>query len=282
MITDVLVGGGTMWGVSGPAFLGWYLAVTATLVLAVGSAGHRSSPEPCGVLTLHGPTDPYLAASLNGGGELALLSAVVSLHGTRRLRAERHSLLRIDGAAEQPTPALERAVLTELAGARSLGQLARARHIQVELEQLRGQLIRHGLLLGDGQRARMRYLSYVVLVVLLVGVARLVGELIDGGLFTGLLLCVLSLGVVATVLMINAPTRTARGRQAASMLRTKYGYLDPATRPDWDAHGPTGAALAVAVFGFAALRAANPGLADEVVEAGAGLVGAGTDRGGPR
>ena len=71
---------GETWGISGPAFLAGYLALAAVVWVATTRARRRLAdgrdrPGP-------GPAHPHDLAFLNGGAELAVTSALTSMHLT--------------------------------------------------------------------------------------------------------------------------------------------------------------------------------------------------------
>lgn len=71
-------------------------------------------------------------------------------------------------------------------------------------------------------------------------------------------------GTAAAALAVVGPGRTRSGNRLLDRLRAEQHELAPAMSPDWTVHGPQGAALAVGVFGTAAVWASAPALAAEL------------------
>jgi hypothetical protein len=90
---------------------------------------------------------------------------------------------------------------------------------------------------------------------------------------------------VAVVQLVRAPRRSRYGDRALGALRAEHRALAPEREPDWEEHGPAGAALGVGLYGTGALAASAPGFAQEIAPreaeaGGAGIAGLAVSGGG--
>ncbi|MGH8898893.1 MAG: TIGR04222 domain-containing membrane protein [Egibacteraceae bacterium] len=216
------------WGISGPTFLviyGGLLAVT-TMVVLIGRRRRLAVPgEPAGQPAL----DTYDLAILNGGDELAVVTALANLREAGVVTVEEGQL-----KATQPLPrgahpveqgvyqALDEASSTRL---RSVQALA-ARH--PALMAVRERLVHHGLLNLSSQTRSVRRLALWFLPVLTLGIARLAAGIANGKP-VGYLLVLLALTVVLSLWAAGRPARqTPSGRRLLEQAH-KAGALDGLT-----------------------------------------------------
>lgn len=155
----------------------------------------------------------------------------------------------IHGAAARPVPRRTLPAEPRVAGA---------------LNEIRDRLERAGLLLTADQRRSYRRPAFLMLLVLVLGVARLVAGVANGRPVGFLLFGLLVVAVMSVILLVRIPVRTAAGDVALAAQRSRHTALSPAMRPDWGTVGAGAAALSVGVFGVGALMAAEPAFAEEL------------------
>lgn len=273
------------WGITGSTFLRAYLLV-AVMVGAAGICMRRSLAEPGATRPIDDITiRPHDVAYLAGGSELAVWSALCAMHLRGTLTAA-DGTVRAIGRLDAAVDALEKAIHATAGFAVGRRRLMFHRSVRPALAAIEERLVAGGFLLSDHQRRRIRRVGFWMLGVAVLGLLRLLGDIAEAR-SVGLLVAVLLL-VTATAMaqLTMAPRRTRRGGRALAALRAEHRALAPEREPDWTAHGPTGAALGIGLFGTGALAAVAPGFARDVAPerpAGhrAGLaVGGGGDGGG--
>ncbi|WP_051342876.1 TIGR04222 domain-containing membrane protein [Pseudonocardia spinosispora] len=258
---------GDTWGISGPTFLGLYWIVTAATVVVILSLTRaiRLRPPEDGSRTRL-DDEPYLAAYLHGGPDLALTAALATLRAEGLVRCRDTRCEVIGTPPDRVRPDLETAVLGSLTMPRPRSTVARRSAVVIALRHLRNQLIQRKLLMSDAQHADHQSCTALLLVVLVLGVVRLVAGMMSRHpvLYLGLsLLATLAIGLL---LVRRRPKRTLHGDRELARLTVEHEHLAPHHRPDWTASGAGSAAMAVALFGEDALHAADPEFAEELAE----------------
>jgi uncharacterized protein (TIGR04222 family) len=270
------------WGISGPDFLLWYGVLAAVvagwcLVRRRALTGGPAQP-PVGDWSRR----PHDLAYLNGGGGLAVYSALSAMH-MRGTVVSRKGQVSAVGTLDARTDDLERAIHRGAARTVHRNRLPGQHAVCTALAAIQKRLVADGLLLSDGQRSRIRRLGFWMVAVALIGLARFLSGVADAAP-VGYLSAVLAVVVVVTaVLLTTAPRRTRLGTATLARLRGEQHLLSPALKPDWTVHGPEGAALAIGLFGMSALWASDPAFAGELaVSRAAGTSGfsGGGDGGG--
>jgi uncharacterized protein (TIGR04222 family) len=255
---------GDTWGIGGPTFL----LVYVVLAVAAGVAAVRArralvdvpAARPAGRLDER----PYDVAYLNGGADLALTAALSAMHRTGTITTSGRGVVVAAARPESRADELERAVHHAAAAPVSRHRLVTAGAVASALHRIEQRLVAAGLILDAQRRQRVRLVGGWVLVVAALGIARVVAGVANGrpvGLLVVLVLVVLAAGLV---LVLRVPRRTRAGDALLRQLAADHQLLSPSMRPDWEVHGPAGAALAVGVFGVGALWAADPAFATEL------------------
>ncbi|WP_028925956.1 TIGR04222 domain-containing membrane protein [Pseudonocardia acaciae] len=266
---------GDTWGLSGPTFLLFYLALAGFIMIAALAARRtmRTRRAPAyGTHVLETEGDgPYLAAYLNGGPKLAMIAALSSLRVAGLVRGRDHRCERVGTPTSGWLPRLERAILDEAGSSPKVTRLVRREPVAAALDALRDELVRRRLLVSDRDRAAFRRWHWAMVAVFALGVVRLMAGASDGKPIGYLVLSLLLVGVLTVLLRAIPPRRTVLGETELARLRSEHRHLSPSMRPDWTANGAMAAALAVGAFGAGALWTADPSFADEVVGAKAGV-----------
>jgi uncharacterized protein (TIGR04222 family) len=249
---------GDTWGISGPQFVLIYLAlVGAGFLLAVGlrlSATRSGAKQPG-----RRPT-PAEAALLADGPDRAVYAAVAGLRATGVIGVEGGRLTaagplpagasQLDGAVYE---AVRRGIAPKAMGADPL--------VAAALTEVQASAERAGWLLDPGQTRRARLGAVPLLALVLLGAARIVAGLDNGRPILFISLATVVALVLGLAFLSTAPRVSAAGRAALVELRSHSTHLSPVLTPSWTTYGATGAALGVAIYGTAALWAADPDFA---------------------
>jgi uncharacterized protein (TIGR04222 family) len=244
------------WGIPGPQFLQIYLILAVgAVVLAIllrtmvtrgsGSGDAQLSPTEVG----------YLA----GGPTRAVQAAVAGLRAAGVIDAGPGSTLVARGGYPGGDE-LTYAVYTTLGRQFALGALPYETGVATALNRMRDRLAQAGLLLSGGQRGMARALTLLIFAVAGLGVARTVAGVANGkpiGYLAVLTILILLVGL----LMRRVPQASRAGRRAVARQRRAARHLAPRSNPAWSTYGMLGAALGVALYGTAALWAADPAFA---------------------
>ncbi len=271
---------GETWGISGPVFLTGYLVLAALGWLATAwarraLAGGPDRPAP-------GDGRPHDLAYLNGGADLAVTSALTSMHLTGTIAPARGQVQAV-GRPHPRADALERAIHFATGTPAARKRLASARPVRTALDAMHKRLVAEDLLLSEPRRLRIRAIGWWMVAIAAVGLVRLLAGVADGKPVAFLVVALLGVTAVALVQLLHAPRRSRAGDRLLARLRTEHHELSPKQRPDWVAYGPAAAALGVGVFGASALWASDPALAEELAlqrTAGGGDGGASAGWGG--
>ena len=260
-----MIPSGDTWGISGPTFLLAYLV----LAIAVGAAVLRARRALADV-SAERPASrmeerPYDVAYLNGDAQLAVTAALSAMYRAGTIKTAGRGVVvaaeRPDSRADELERAIHHAAATGPVSRRALpavGAVASALH---RVEQ---RLIAAGLLLAAERRRRIRLSGGWVLAVGVFGVVRVMAGYANNRPVGFLIILVFLVTLFGVLLAGNAPRRTRAGDALLRRLATEYHSLAPSTRPDWAHYGPSGAALAVGVFGVGALWTADPAFATEL------------------
>jgi uncharacterized protein (TIGR04222 family) len=245
------------WGISGPQFLQVYLIVAVgAVVLAVllrtlvtrgsGSRDAQLSPTEVG----------YLA----GGRLRAVQAAVAGLRAAGAVDARPGSTL-LARSGYPGGDELAYAVYSRLGREVTLADLPYDTGVAAALDRMRDRLVRAGLLLSGGQRGTARALALLILAVSGLGAARIVAGVANHKAVGYLAPLAMLTFLVGLVMLRNIPQASRVGRGAVARHRRTTRHLAPRSNPSWSTYGMAGAALGVALYGTAALWAADPAFA---------------------
>lgn len=246
------------WGVAGPDFLVGYI-VGAVAVFAAALILHAAARRPRGTAQQPAPLE---IAYLTGGPRLAVHAALAGLRADRSVEAgPGGALTTVPG---QPVPAGD--LLSAVHAAAGRGMTVRTlmadQGVAGAVGRLRESLERHGWLLGPASRARQRRAGYLMLAVATLGVARLVADSTAGSPVGVLPAAVVVVALAGVFLLLPVPPVKAPDQELLASLRRTHAHLSPAHSPAWTLYGANDAQLAVALYGTAAFRAADPVFAE--------------------
>jgi uncharacterized protein (TIGR04222 family) len=277
------------WGISGPRFIGIYLAVAALAVAVALLTRFLTGRGDAPSLTARDPL-PGDVAYLAGGERRAVHSALASLRAADAVDTDDNKKVVATNHPPAGASDLERAVHAALGHGTRPATLYRNRGVEAALTAIRTRLVDAGLLYSDGQQQRMRWAAYTLFAAAALGIARLLTGMLNGK-SVGFLFLATGAVLVLAVVLRKPPTTTPRANRILGQIRTSHQYLQPSQSPSWAVYGATGAGLSVALFGVGALLAADPAFAEEaditddavstsVFGATGGAFGGGYDGGG--
>ncbi|MFC5992785.1 TIGR04222 domain-containing membrane protein [Pseudonocardia hispaniensis] len=252
------------WGISATTFLMAYLVIAAAVWVAAARArrviADRRGDRPVPDLT----SRPHEVAYLNDGADLAVYSALSSMHRTGAIVTAGRGNVRASGPAPVGADALEQAIHRTAAVPVPRHRLRFHRPVADVLAEIDRRLTDAGLLLTADERHSIRQIGRWMLAVAGLGLVRLLSELANARPAGPLLLALLLVTGVALVHLSVAPRRSRLGDRTLARLRREQHDLAPEMRTDRTAHGATSAALAIGVFGMSALWACDPVFADQL------------------
>lgn len=271
------------WGISGSTFVAAYLLLAAVVgVSAVRARRAIADPlrdrvrdrastrpdrpvgdRPARDTAVDVDAHPHDVAYLNGGAELAVTSALSSMH-LRGTVAPLRGQLQAVGRLDPGTDPLERAVHLSAATLVRRGRLPQYRAVATALAAIEERLVDAGLLLSGEQSRRMRGVGWWLAAVAALGLIRVLAVIAEARPDGFLLAAALAVAAVAMVQLLYAPRRSRTGDRTLAALRASHHDLAPDVRPDWVAYGPAGAALGVGIFGAGAVWASDPAFAGEI------------------
>ncbi|MEU4644071.1 TIGR04222 domain-containing membrane protein [Micromonospora sp. NPDC023814] len=257
---SVLAAPGDTWGIPGHVFLWVYLLAAAVVV--VGAIVHRVrvlAGPPAGDV---GQLGPQQVAYLNGGEQLAIWASLGGLRGSGAIGVRPDRRLTTGGPMPAGTTPLDQAIHLAAGRHATTRELRRDEWVRRALDQLRTSLEQRGLALTQARRAALRLWSFLLTLLLAVGVFRIIAGLSNDRPVGWLVLSQIPL-IVVSVLLHRVPWRTRAATRALRGLRQQHTYLAPASTPAYATYGAAGAAMGVALFGTASLWAMDPGFAEQ-------------------
>ena len=275
----VLAAAGDTWGISSTTFLIGY-AVIAFLVFGASVRARQVLADPARkASTPDLTTRPNDAAFLNGGGDLAVCSALASLRLRGLVQARKGT---ISAAGRPDGDDLERAVMFVTTSPIPRSRLAWQRPVRTALDDIERRLVGEGLLLPAETRRRIRLVGLWMLAVAAIGFTRILAGMAGARPIGYLVVEFVAVLVITVVLFAKAPRRTRAGDRLLTEMRADLDRYAPAQRPDWTVYGASAAALGVGLFGASALWASDPAMAEElaVQRLGGGDGGGGSYSGG--
>ena len=271
-----MIGTGTTWGLTGPAFLWLYAGLCVAVALAIrwhwqrtlGPRPHAESAE----------LDAYRLAMLNGGPQLAITAAATRLHTDGVLcDGDEPRTLVLNGRLHSNADELEWAVFDAVQREPNIRTAALRRELEDSepVKRLTARLADAGLLVKPGVATKLRRLWLLGTALGVLGAARIWAG-IENDAAVGYLTILVIVVVMATFwLARKRPWATARGHALVSRQRTSNRDLSTT------GSGPQ-LPLAVALYGGAVLWTADPAIAlawNVPRENASG--GTGTSSGGP-
>ncbi|MCY7341844.1 MAG: TIGR04222 domain-containing membrane protein, partial [Pseudonocardia sp.] len=219
------------WGISGPVFLVVY-GVIAVAVWIASTRARQVLADPVPEQSAENLSGhPHDVAYLNGGAELAVTSALSSMH-VRGTIATTKGEVRAAGRLGTDAEDLERALhFVTGSGAVPRTRLPFHRPVTTALGAIEARLATAGLLLSDGQRRRIRRVGFWMLAVAGLGLVRLLAGIAAVQPVGLLVVALLGVTVVAAVQLARAPRRSRTGDHALAALRTDCKLIAESLAP---------------------------------------------------
>jgi uncharacterized protein (TIGR04222 family) len=199
--------------------------------------------------------NPLQVALLNGGSDQALAASLAALRVAGAVRVVDGSL-RTDAIPHELASPLDLAVHDAVGRGHSPQSMSIDPRIQQVISGAGRVLVDTGLLLAARERRSVREATIPVFALASLGLLVGVFAPHDGGTVLG---CA-AVTAVAGALFLRVDRLPARTRAFLIRAREEAAFLSPAAEPDWTAHGPEAAGLAVAMFGVEHLRRIDPEL----------------------
>ncbi len=271
-------GAGNTWGIPGPTFLLYYsIAAAVVVVVAVfltvsALTGRRAESV--------GELDPEAAGYLAGGRPQAYYAAMTALRALGLITGNGSGRICATGQWGIAVSPLQQVILDVAAsGTRTSTVLADPR-VRVELDRLQDRLETAGLVRSRQQARALRLSKRLIVVLELIGVARVMAGIFIFRPFGNLLIVMVVLGVIGMLLRVLTSNRTAAGAATLRRLRAANDHLRGSSNPSWTTYGPYGAGLSVALFGATSMFAFDPVFAAEAAIPRSTGGGFGSDSGG--
>jgi uncharacterized protein (TIGR04222 family) len=253
------------WGISGGDFLLLFAGLAAAALL-IAWLLRRWTLAGAGDERPAGSLHPYQVAYLSGGPARAVAAAVSALRLHDSIGATGKGRLTASGRLPAGATPLDVAIHDAVANNR-IGHskaLTSDSRVRQALAELVTQLRDAGLLLPPRARLRLALATLPLVAVLALGGLRLADGIAAG---RPVVFLFLGLGVVVMIefvlLVQSAAARSRQGDRVLAELNREYEHLRPNAGPAWGMYGATGAAMAVGLFGGAALWSVDPAFAAE-------------------
>lgn len=259
---------GDTWGISAPDFLVGYLILIVVGMFAT-IRRRKQLADPGQRLIPNLVDHPHDVAYLNGGADLAVMSALSSLRLQQLVHAQRGIITSTgwqgrDTFAEIVPDPLERALHVAAITPTHRSRLPYARPVRATLDDIAARLCTAGLLLTPAQRTRIRLVGLWTAAIAALGFLRIVSGIANAKPIGYVTFLFLLTAIVAVVQLCTAPRRTTTGGRTLTSLRAQTDRYAPQHRPDWTVYGPAAAALSIGLFGAGALWASDPAMAEEL------------------
>jgi uncharacterized protein (TIGR04222 family) len=255
------------WGISGSVFLPAYLILA--MVALAGSVlwWRRAVAGPAG--PADGDLDPIEIAYVNDGARGGVQAALMALRavgavkvGRRRRLVPRHPPDTLPALPRVATGAGSQALCQALYAAVARGPLGRRPHrdqqVAAALNGLRAELRRAGWLRSGRAMWRVRLAAVPLWAVVVLGAVRIAAGLANHKSVDGVVIGLIGAAAMGMVLATGTPAQTGSATRRLRQLRRRHARLLPGAghaRGAWA--GPADAVMGVALFGAAALWAAD-------------------------
>jgi uncharacterized protein (TIGR04222 family) len=245
------------WGISGPSFLIMFGGM-AVVLLAFAIINRR--------IFLRTPSDgqrlPEAAkvALIGGGPNRAIYSSVASLRAAGAIGVGNGGTLTVTGPAPAALTRLDSAVYDAAQRGLRVGDLARDLRVSSIMAELTDGAQRAGWLVEPERRSKARVGGLLLLGLALIGVLRSVAGILNDRPVLGVIGLTITT-LVAGIALTRVPRVTPAYTAAVADLRRRNSHLAPNQYPAWATYGPAGAAMGVALYGTAAIWAADPAFA---------------------
>jgi uncharacterized protein (TIGR04222 family) len=250
---------GDTWGISGPDFLNVYLGalvVFVVLAIVIRLSATRTGSKEAGRLP-----SAAEAATMLGGRDRAVHASLAGLRASKLIYDDKQGYIAAVDTTPPSATRLDQAVLDAVrrrVSVRSLRSDAQVYSAAAEVEEA---AVRAGWMLEPAERVRARLGALLLLGLVALGVVRIVAGVNNERPVGFLIALTVLTAIAAVVFFVTVPRMTRSGRAALAEVRTRNRHLDPRQSPSWATYGATGAAMGVAIYGAAALWAADPAFA---------------------
>ncbi|MBB5870393.1 uncharacterized protein (TIGR04222 family) [Allocatelliglobosispora scoriae] len=247
------------WGISGPLFITFYVGVLVLVVL--GTIVHRrfafagrDDGDPARLTPQH-------IAFLNGGADNAIATSLAWLHGHNAITVDASGVAQRSGGVPMGATNLDAAIMQETSAGLRARSLLNTPRVRAALDEIGAGLERDGLLIPAEARRSVRTGVYLLVGLILLGIWRAIDGVANERPIGFLVAAMVVAAVVTLLFLLVRPTRTRAGSKILYQVRRENLHLHNRNRPAYDTYGPDNSALAVGLFGGAALWSISPSLA---------------------
>ncbi len=265
----VIAAPGDTWGISGPDFLAVFAG--AAVVFGLLALMDRFLVTRRATGSPRRQAEPVEVAYLNGGAARAVHASLAGLRAAGLVEVAPTGALNVTGALPAGVSRLDHAVYEAAVRRVQANRLLSDAQVSTATEAVRAGLVDAGWVLDDDQRARARRGGWLLLALGAFGFVRVIAGALNAKP-TGYLALLTVAVVIAGLLLLRVPKRTAAAARVLAEAQRSHAHLEPKNSPSWATYGLVGGAMGVALYGTAALWAADP-----VFAADAGLRRPGTD-----
>jgi uncharacterized protein (TIGR04222 family) len=246
------------WGILGPTFLVNYVFAALIAVVVAGMARRVLSISS---IDSGWQPDGEHVAYVAGGPRQAVVAALAGLRAAGAVTSQSKHLS-VTGTVAPGPSALTWAVYQAAQRGARASTLTADPYVRPVLADMHDTLVRRGWLLSASRRAAIRMRALFVFAVVAVGVARLIAGAANDKPFGFL---IITTGVIAVfgLALLNAPRTSRAAQRRLNQMRANNNHLHPRSAPALATYGAPSAALAVGLFGAAALWAYDPAFAED-------------------
>ncbi|MGH3663954.1 MAG: TIGR04222 domain-containing membrane protein, partial [Micromonosporaceae bacterium] len=242
---------GTIWEIGGRDFLFWYGVLA---LISIGSVLYVRRRGRGRTTSGHSNLEPVQAGLLHSQ-KLAIAVALTSLRARGAIAADQKWQLNVTGHLTPEANSLERALFQALSEGRSRTRLIASPAVSDALAALDTRLVDRGLLAPPHVHRRTQRAPLGLLPVWTLGVVCIAFGVVSDRPVVTLTVMTLIVAGVAYFLWRRPVSRVTRaGVATLSHLRTLHAHLGPDKSPALTTYGPATAAMAVALYGAAALQ----------------------------
>src|SRR5262245_24238499 len=218
----MLAADGDLWGISARTFATWYgVAVIALLAISLvvryvalaGRSPGRTPGRPSG--RSRTPSASEIALIIEGRSR-AVHASLTALLVADAINVEPGSTLRATSPSASMSP-LDAAVYDAVVRGRPLNDISWDARVRAALAEVESTVRSHGWLLTSAARARAEVGTWLLLALTVVGVARMVAVVMDGGTVRDFSAAVVIAGMAAW-LFHDPPTISRAGKRAMASL----------------------------------------------------------------
>ncbi|MBL1073057.1 TIGR04222 domain-containing membrane protein [Nocardia sp. 2] len=247
------------WGISGPAFLGFYL-LTALAAAVYGFTQRARIIRDTSHTRPHAHPLTVTETAMLFDDRRPVLAGLAQLRGHGLISSAGTPTRGPDRITEQPLDSFSKALLAYLRTGHKKHVLAMSGASTGPLKTLRKSLVDRGYLLSPAQQRSLFLAALPLDALLVLGIIRIVAGSANHKPVVFLILAMIGVFIL-TVLVMRPVRLTQQGRRTRQETMQRNSHLRPGNSPAYTSYGTDSAALAAALFGAAVIWQLDPELA---------------------